>query len=84
MLKLTKLEKEMIQKLKEYYEGRWGEENAGFYEVFGWEDGRRYRGGLSSLIKKEIVVWYGNLPGNEDCFNPIYKGKNWEEAVNSL
>lgn len=84
-MKLTKLEKEMITMLIKYYEKR-GEDNADFYNVFDNNDGktRSYRGGLSSLIKKEIVEWYGNDPINKNCFNPIYKSKNWDEAVNSL
>lgn len=35
------------------------------------------RGVLSSLIKKGVLDYYGNLPENKDCFNPIYKGVNY-------
>lgn len=42
---------------------------------------RKARGVLSALMQKGVLDYSGNLPENRNCWNPIYKGKNYEEAM---
>lgn len=42
---------------------------------------RKARGVLSSLMQKGVLEYFGNLPENRDCWNPIYKGENYDEAI---
>lgn len=45
---------------------------------------RKARGVLSTLIQKQVLSYSGNLPENKNCYNPIYKSKNYEEAVKEI
>lgn len=86
-MNLTKNEKVVIEKMqKDAYLVKYGESETD--PMDGWfEDqiiNKVLRGVLASLIKKEAITYYGNLPENKHCRNPLCKGDKWDEAVASL
>lgn len=85
-MKLTELEIEMIKELANEYE-KYYEEDVEWHNL-GWDmdktKAKQRRGTLASLTKKEILEYSGLLPENRNCFNPIYRGKNWKEALNEI
>ena len=96
-LKLTENEKVFLQEIKkEFYYRKYKSMFSKEYElVEGCEtndDGKELcrksslgsrvaRGVLSSLTKKEILSYAGLLPENRNCWNPIYKDKNYDLAM---
>lgn len=69
MMRITDLEKQMIQLIIKDYE-KYGVENTEFHNTYGYdaETNKVLRGAFSSLKRKKIISHY-NDPG---CFNPIY------------
>ena len=45
---------------------------------------RKNRAVLASLHKKKVVSYAASAPENKGCFNPIFKGENWNIALTEL
>ena len=84
-MELTVLEKQVVKCLENEYKVLVREDNVAISNVENETkiSTKVLRGVLASLIKKEVVIYYGNEPQNKNCWNPIFMGMKWGEAVRS-
>ena len=84
-MELTKLENQVVNCLEHEYQVLKFEDNVSISNVENETkiSTKVLRGVLASLIKKEVVEYYGNEPQNKNCWNPIFKGSKWNEAIGS-
>ena len=85
-MELTKLEKQVVECLQKEYKVFVYEDNVAISNVENETkiSTKILRGVLASLIKKEVVIYYGNEPQNKNCWNPIFMGTKWSEAIRSI
>ena len=83
-MELTKLENQVVKCLEAKYASDNGIEDNTDISVVANSTKisiKVLRGVLSSLIQKEVVDYYGNEPQNKNCWNPIFRGSKWNEAI---
>lgn len=77
---MTELEIKFLNALKSDEQfTKYGESSVDFYWFTNIIPVKQLRGVVANLMKKGIIDYSGNLPGNEHCWNPIYKGVNWRD-----